>query len=232
MLILSMKMCTKCSVEKPPSEFHKNKSNKSGLSDWCKQCNNSTYTVQKKNKVRERYWANPQAARERQATTRDKTKHCQKEKQRRARYVLRSDEEIAAQRALLRPAGTKRCRKCLVDLDFSWFPANRGLPDGLRADCRDCVKLSKRKIEKIADFKNRSLECCVYCGGAYEDIDHVLPTKLGGQDIRENLVPSCSSCNKKKSAKHPIEWLNTVFPNQNIDNLLDSWGVTKTWENH
>lgn len=33
-----MKKCTKCGVEKPLSEFHKNKKSKDGLSSYCKSC--------------------------------------------------------------------------------------------------------------------------------------------------------------------------------------------------
>lgn len=225
-----MKICTKCAEEKSAEDFHKNKSKKSGLADWCKECNNSSYSEEKKNRVRQRYWRDPEASRKRQSDTRNKTKHCVTEKERRKKYSLRSDQEIDEHRMRLRPDGLKRCRKCTSDLDFSYFSENRGLPDGLRADCRNCVKLSKRKIERIADFEARSLTSCVYCGGPYQDIDHVLPTKLGGLDIKENLVPSCSSCNKQKNAKHPDEWLTHVFPNEDIDNLLESWGVIKTWQ--
>lgn len=227
-----MKLCTKCKATKKEVEFHKNKSNKSGLSDWCRDCNNSTYSELKKQKVRDRYWADPEKARERQALTRDKAKHREKEKERRQKYNLRSDLEIQEHRAKLRPENLKRCRKCRLELSFTMFHPNRGLPDGLTADCRQCVKLSKRKLEKIADFESRHMSYCVYCGSDYEDIDHVFPVKLGGLDIKENLVPSCSRCNKIKSAKHPEEWLSQVFPGENIDNLLREWGIVKTWENH
>jgi len=35
-----MKLCTKCGVKKPKAEFNKNNYNKSGLTSWCKTCNN------------------------------------------------------------------------------------------------------------------------------------------------------------------------------------------------
>jgi hypothetical protein len=34
-----MKICSNCKIEKPRSEFHKNKANKDGLAYWCKLCN-------------------------------------------------------------------------------------------------------------------------------------------------------------------------------------------------
>lgn len=33
-----MKVCTKCNKQKPLSEFHKDKTHKSGLNYWCKTC--------------------------------------------------------------------------------------------------------------------------------------------------------------------------------------------------
>lgn len=227
-----MKYCPKCESDKEDSDFHKNKSNKSGMSDWCKKCNNNTYTETHKQKVRDRYWADPESARKRLALTRDKAKHRLEEKERRSRYNLRSDSEIEEHRARLRPNNLKTCRKCGQEFEFALFHLNRGLPDGLTADCRLCVKLSKRKIEKIADFEARGLDSCVYCGGAYEDIDHVMPVKLGGLDVKENLVPSCSRCNKQKNAKHPVTWLDSVFPDEDIESLLKRWGVDNTWESH
>lgn len=37
-------------------------------------------------------------------------------------------------------------------------------------------------------------------------IDHVMPIALGGSSDPENLQLLCPSCNRKKSAKHPIDW--------------------------
>lgn len=230
-----MKYCPKCGTDRELSDFHKNKSTKTGLSDWCKECNNYYYTrfsESKREKARERYWKNPEKAREMRSRTRDKDKHREGERIRRIKYNSRSDKEIAEQRARLRPNNLKKCRKCEESLSFLMFHLNRGLPDGLTADCRVCVKLSKRKLERIAEFSSRGLSECVYCGGDYEDVDHVMPVKLGGLDTKENLVPSCSRCNKKKNAKHPEDWFREALPNEDIDRLLRRWGVDKTWENH
>lgn len=32
------KICKRCGIEKPVSEFHKTSRNKDGLNDWCKDC--------------------------------------------------------------------------------------------------------------------------------------------------------------------------------------------------
>ena len=36
------KTCTRCKIEKPLMEFHKNRGRKDGLNNWCKICNCST----------------------------------------------------------------------------------------------------------------------------------------------------------------------------------------------
>jgi 5-methylcytosine-specific restriction endonuclease McrA len=182
--------------------------------------------------AKERYWADPVSARKRQSENRDKARHRLDERVRREKYNLRSDHQVLIDRDRLRPSGYKRCRKCGSELVFSCFKVNRGLPDGLSADCRDCVKLSKNKLERIAGISIRSAYSCVYCSGPYEELDHVMPVKLGGLDVKENLVPACSTCNKKKSSKHPNDWLSDMFPAQDIDSLLKEWGVKKTWQNH
>ena len=43
---------------------------------------------------------------------------------------------------------------------------------------------------------------CIYCGcelGSYWHVDHVTPVSKGGRDEMVNLVPSCPSCNSRKS---------------------------------
>lgn len=38
------------------------------------------------------------------------------------------------------------------------------------------------------------------------EVDHVMPVKLGGSNLPENLQLLCRPCNRKKHAKHPEEW--------------------------
>lgn len=50
---------------------------------------------------------------------------------------------------------------------------------------------------------------CFYCGELLDeaDIDHVVPTKLGGIDHPFNKVASCPSCNRSKNGSHPAYYL-------------------------
>lgn len=44
-------------------------------------------------------------------------------------------------------------------------------------------------------------DACVYCGGAFEEIDHVIPVKAGGPHTLANVRPSCADCNRSKGSK-------------------------------
>ena len=46
------KICSKCKIEKPFSDFYKDKSKKHGLSGWCKQCVQVKYEDPVENKKR------------------------------------------------------------------------------------------------------------------------------------------------------------------------------------
>jgi hypothetical protein len=54
----------------------------------------------------------------------------------------------------------------------------------------------------------RDRYCCVYCS-ATEDLtlDHVIPYSKGGSDEPDNLATCCRSCNSRKHARTPQEWL-------------------------
>lgn len=57
-------------------------------------------------------------------------------------------------------------------------------------------------IDILKKYKFR----CAYCGKEFtlfdrETRDHVIPISKGGDNIKENIVPACKSCNSKKKNK-------------------------------
>lgn len=42
---------------------------------------------------------------------------------------------------------------------------------------------------------------CQYCGGAAENLDHVIPRTKGGRHTWDNLVAACKRCNSRKADK-------------------------------
>jgi len=48
---------------------------------------------------------------------------------------------------------------------------------------------------------------CIYCGAVGDlTIEHILPRSCGGEDIPENVVWICKSCNSSKGKKRLYEW--------------------------
>lgn len=58
-------------------------------------------------------------------------------------------------------------------------------------------------LNRFAVFDNR----CVYCGSENNITeDHFIPIARGGENKIENIVPACSTCNKRKNAQDPYGW--------------------------
>lgn len=54
----------------------------------------------------------------------------------------------------------------------------------------------------------RDGDCCGYCGtteGPFE-IDHITPRAAGGENVLENVVVACQSCNRAKRDRQGEEW--------------------------
>ena len=48
---------------------------------------------------------------------------------------------------------------------------------------------------------------CIYCGEERDlTIEHILPRSCGGEDIPDNVVMVCKSCNSSKGGKRLYEW--------------------------
>ncbi|MFB7919238.1 HNH endonuclease [Streptomyces sp. NPDC056061] len=69
--------------------------------------------------------------------------------------------------------------------------------------------------DMLRDWEDHDLYACAFCGGPYEEIEHLVPLSRGGEHSLANLVPSCIECNRGVGGKHardPWEWLAERFP--------------------
>lgn len=49
-------------------------------------------------------------------------------------------------------------------------------------------------------YQDLRAQPCLSCGRApSRGVDHLVPLRLGGRHIRENLMPMCRSCNSRKA---------------------------------
>ncbi len=76
---------------------------------------------------------------------------------------------------------------------------------------------------------------CQYCGGAAENIDHVVPRSKGGTHTWENVVAACRPCNNRKQDHLLHETALTlqrapVAPRERLWVLAATGGVRPDWE--
>jgi 5-methylcytosine-specific restriction endonuclease McrA len=122
------------------------------------------------------------------------------------------------------------CRECLPSLKSMWIRKcvhcgkeykahQRDQRDG---PCRDCKPLYGNMKQIVISHNHRARRLglpatltvmqwrdilvahnykCVYCGKAYEVLDHFVPLARGGGTHEGNVVPSCHNCNAKKGSK-------------------------------
>lgn len=64
--------------------------------------------------------------------------------------------------------------------------------------------------QRLADYG----DVCAYCGaGDTLEMDHVWPISKGGSHTLGNVLPACIPCNRSKSARTLVEWLESpTFP--------------------
>jgi hypothetical protein len=100
---------------------------------------------------------------------------------------------------------TKYCEKCRVknlsvlDAIRNYLERRRAKAAGLKADFK------QRDWHRALRFFNNR---CAYCG-CEERLhqDHFIPHNRGGGYTRSNIVPSCQSCNSRKSDNDPRDFL-------------------------
>ena len=69
----------------------------------------------------------------------------------------------------------------------------KGLKDGT---------MQMRSIFDDEKIKLQTGNICNYCGSLEKgSLDHIFPTRFGGQDDAENLIWACKSCNSSKGRK-------------------------------
>lgn len=187
------KVCCKCKEEKLFSEFHKWKEGKYGLSGKCKKC------------------AIISAA-EWRAKNKDKySLYC---KENRERFILKARE-----RRKLYPEKTaeyylKNKDKCDQASEI-WRKNNKEKVNAKAAARRARKRKAKGRFTEIDITNLISLQkgkcvCCKTDIKKIHHVDHIIPLAKGGSNERKNLQILCPKCNRNKSAKDPINFMQSI----------------------
>lgn len=194
------KVCSKCALSRPISDFSKDKSKKDGHRPECRDCRKAYYG------------ANRQAILS----------------QKRDYYQANIDEVLAKQRAYVasNPDAIREHRqseghKTSMRL---WQIRN---PEKVNANARNRrAKLRNSEgthtAEDIALL--RSLHSiCPCCGDGFTNgfhVDHIIPISRGGSNWPENLTILCANCNRVKHDKTPREFMTYLESNGMTDSLM------------
>lgn len=121
-----------------------------------------------------------------------KAKNREKLNEKSKRYKQRNPEKVRATKA-------------------AWNAANRGKRlaygarrRGLERTGNGCV--SANIVEKLMLLQKGMCACCGRPLDDYE-LDHIMPLALGGETTDSNMQLLRKSCNRQKSAKHPIDFM-------------------------
>lgn len=187
-----MKICSSCLENKEFVMFSKRSLSKDGYSPVCKNCA-SEYL---------REWREKNPDRVAHLSKKWREKNPQKNKEIKTRYRKNNLEKAraATRKSMAKnPAKYKELRK------------NWGLKNPEKTQNKNYLRRARLLnagvfLVTAKDIQKLRSKSCVYCGGASEHIDHVVPLSRGGRHSIGNLVPSCAKCNMAKSNKFLVEW--------------------------
>ena len=103
-------------------------------------------------------------------------------------------------------------REAFSEYNAAWFKRVRASAAGVERT-RNATRIQRARNRgntlTVAAINARVADCgpaCIYCGGAYTDIDHVVALSKGGTDDIRNLVPCCDGCNSSKNKREWRAW--------------------------
>jgi len=125
------------------------------------------------------------------------------------------------------PDGMWFCPSCeqVLPLNGRHFYERSGRSSGFETYCKACSALrrnqTRRNVDGLSGTEWRFIKAlwldggvvaCAYCGEPTQDPerDHVQPLDDGGTTTPENVVPACTSCNRRKGSRPVTEWYPDV----------------------
>ena len=223
----STKVCTKCKVEKPISEFHKSKKYKSGIRSVCKTCRAEAHkanlpAIRKQRK--RHYEKNKEKLCDYQKEYRKNNEELVKARKKKYREVYK--EQIAYKKKTHYELNKDKIKVCVKRYSktpsgkFAHKKANKKYNKTPKA--KDIFRKSSHvrrallKNATIEDFSpteifERDNYVCQLCGCKTSlryrityhpkrtTLDHIIPLSLGGDHSRMNTQCACHKCNIEKS---------------------------------
>lgn len=236
---MNYKTCTYCGKTLPATTeyFSKNGNCKYGLNARCKECrslirreryaNNPEYREEAKSRAREWVENNSEKAKRTSELYRDKhrqealdriMKWREENPEKYQAQLERRKEQYAENPERERKRNRKYYRDNKEDIKeyvAEWRNDNPELHRIYSASYR--ARKSKADGSYTAEELQERIEeqgyMCFYCSHPLEDdyhVDHYYPLSNGGSNDIENIVIACPTCNMKKSARDPHEFMASI----------------------
>jgi 5-methylcytosine-specific restriction endonuclease McrA len=183
-----VRLCGKCNIERPVSEFYKQARRSDGLQTWCIPCKKAeAKTPESKARYAQNYRDNKER-RDAQANE----------------WVKRNPQRSKD----IKAAWKRRNPEAVCELSKAYAKRN---PDKVLA--RNKRRRARKKNAPGEYTWKEWLACierfdfhCAYCGEPFTEKrlptqDHLTPLVHGGHHTDSNIVPACRSCNSRKRTR-------------------------------
>lgn len=180
---METKICSRCKIGKPISEFYKDKRRKNGLHSECKQCD----------KIYSKQWI---------------SKNPEKRKNILKRYKINHPDKVKASAKKWQQSHPEYSKASVYRYRIK-YPEKLSMANKkLKAKRKGA--LGSHTLNQWEELKKRYSYCCAICGRQepFTDLwypklteDHIIPISKGGSNYIENIQPLCIKCNNKKSNK-------------------------------
>lgn len=219
---MTTKICTKCKVEKPKTEFSKHPKTRDGLTSWCKLCTNgAAKKTRRANKLKNANGVDvtgtkfcvkckeekPKVEFYKHPSSRDGLRSWCKSCERAADKETRRANKLKHVRGV-DTAGTKVCSQCREEKKRTEFSVTLDSHDGLRAYCKECESYYRharterdRYVNKTARTRREDIRAaekyCPACGEtkSIDDFYKCVTCKNG-------LNAYCKACSRQRDKSY------------------------------
>ena len=195
--------CTKCGVEKPLTEFHKQARGLYGVRSQCKACVAAAQRTCRCGAPAKNHGkcSDCNQAYMTQYRSTERGRERLNEGSRKSYRRKQEREPGAAARATAAWRAKNPEAQKLVSR--AYVARRRARKMGAQAEAFTTQELYDH-------WAAHELWACTYCGAPWEHMDHFVPLTRGGAHSLDNLVPACAACNLAKSDKCPAAFLAEI----------------------
>jgi 5-methylcytosine-specific restriction endonuclease McrA len=203
-----VKVCVDCLTAKPEGAFY-------GRSACCKPCHNArskAYRAANSERLRaaaqRRYRANPEPVKARVRRWREE--HLERARAAGREREARNPEAAAERKRRWAAAHPEKTAAAVA----SYQARNRAKQREWTRRRRARLKTATVEPVDYEAIRERDGDVCYLCGDSVEphelDFDHVIPLSRGGAHSASNVRVTHASCNRRKGARTPSEYLTAL----------------------